>query len=967
MAKPSAMVLCVVCAVLAFGLIGFMLPLLLDEGTADSDTGFRISNLISYARRRMSMLQKPSRLPADDAAATLIFRASLASSTSLVGDDLSDVLLAALLSDARSSAAADAVHGCRSHVTSFVETTGMRLQHEIPALFVAAGCHFWNTFSPQQQQRMRTSMLSAANYLSNNATAGGLYDIRLPSDDGRDGAGPDRLAVSTLRQAQASAALRCAGSLFGMDAHLGAGERLRRGLHALYQPSGESGDGNGPFDLGLVAAQSSSSSTGASSTRDDTLVMANLKRVRGLTSDLPQLLFWLEHRDLPAIVIKEIAEASYGLACPVGLKSGRDLGGAAGNRGGAVGAAGVGAVYSEGAPWRVTPIEQAISLVGVLKHMLPLQSREAGPGDFEASDALAALVDVLLRTAPALMQLEGEAASRTGEEVRSRVARLQSQYENAVKKEAAQKKKDLQGAAAGDGGAARSVAKRAAEQPPGGGAPSALPSQAQSLASMANATSPLSVLSSSAFSLTYPEHLIPLPPSEQPMDVHASSRVEGGVEASLALMMPEAGQAGTVFRMRLMQKLAAASDDPSSASVRSAITALASGKGAHSDRDTLARWMIRIARYPDPGLAVVRAGGEQDTVEHVVMEVSRHEHKAVDPKLPEDMELSSFDGISATMLIRGDGHPLAVTTAVAARFYRRLYEDAWAWHANRQRAATEAVWNSEARSNSNKISRWVSRWFWAPGNWLFGTSDRQRSLPNPFGAAPGSNHALVRSVTSSDMLLYLTSQAADVTLLVRQYAWQGEPLLSRWRQMRPAVGGTGGATAVKRSTSAAPADVDRALRGDSTPAKAGATAAVASNAVPDAAPATAVDAASARVVNLDRLCSGPRLPTSEVAHQCCRGDAAAATFTCKGAGGNVLTLPCTYALDDFCDCLGDGSDEPGGSACAGIVPSHDFWCETGIKRVVDGYLTAGQAGHIDAAKVKDGFEDCVDGADERDR
>ncbi|GLH13825.1 Uncharacterized protein GBIM_18314, partial [Gryllus bimaculatus] len=53
--------------------------------------------------------------------------------------------------------------------------------------------------------------------------------------------------------------------------------------------------------------------------------------------------------------------------------------------------------------------------------------------------------------------------------------------------------------------------------------------------------------------------------------------------------------------------------------------------------------------------------------------------------------------------------------------------------------------------------------------------------------------------------------------------------------------------------------------------------------------------------------------------------------------------------DDYCDCVSDGSDEPGTNACV----NGKFYCETDR---LTGYLPAG--------RVNDGICDCCDGSDE---
>lgn len=70
-------------------------------------------------------------------------------------------------------------------------------------------------------------------------------------------------------------------------------------------------------------------------------------------------------------------------------------------------------------------------------------------------------------------------------------------------------------------------------------------------------------------------------------------------------------------------------------------------------------------------------------------------------------------------------------------------------------------------------------------------------------------------------------------------------------------------------------------------------------------------------------------------------------FTCLDGS---KTLPASAINDDFCDCTGDGSDEPGTSACQ----QGQFFC-----------LNKGYRGKfIPSSLVNDGVCDCCDGSDE---
>lgn len=93
----------------------------------------------------------------------------------------------------------------------------------------------------------------------------------------------------------------------------------------------------------------------------------------------------------------------------------------------------------------------------------------------------------------------------------------------------------------------------------------------------------------------------------------------------------------------------------------------------------------------------------------------------------------------------------------------------------------------------------------------------------------------------------------------------------------------------------------------------------------------------------------------------------APTFTCPGSGEESgIVLQASQINDDFCDCTVTGADEPGTSACSGIVafvpdaplthstPTDKFWC------VNKGY----KGRYIPTSQVQDGVCDCCDGSDE---
>lgn len=94
--------------------------------------------------------------------------------------------------------------------------------------------------------------------------------------------------------------------------------------------------------------------------------------------------------------------------------------------------------------------------------------------------------------------------------------------------------------------------------------------------------------------------------------------------------------------------------------------------------------------------------------------------------------------------------------------------------------------------------------------------------------------------------------------------------------------------------------------------------------------------AAARKVSCDR-----GIAAASRQEYCCQG-----WFRCKDALERVI--PCAQVNDDYCDC-GNGSDEPGTSACS--ARGARFAC-------------ASDPQNISTAFVDDGFRDCKDGSDE---
>mmetsp|Transcript_34606 Transcript_34606/g.55778 ORF Transcript_34606/g.55778 Transcript_34606/m.55778 type:complete len:243 (-) Transcript_34606:174-902(-) len=75
-------------------------------------------------------------------------------------------------------------------------------------------------------------------------------------------------------------------------------------------------------------------------------------------------------------------------------------------------------------------------------------------------------------------------------------------------------------------------------------------------------------------------------------------------------------------------------------------------------------------------------------------------------------------------------------------------------------------------------------------------------------------------------------------------------------------------------------------------------------------------------------------------------------FRCQVKGLTERTFPCSRMNDDFCDCTGDGFDEPNTSACSAVRKgkSSIFTCLNGEQTFV--------------SRIGDGIRDCSDGSDE---
>ena len=98
------------------------------------------------------------------------------------------------------------------------------------------------------------------------------------------------------------------------------------------------------------------------------------------------------------------------------------------------------------------------------------------------------------------------------------------------------------------------------------------------------------------------------------------------------------------------------------------------------------------------------------------------------------------------------------------------------------------------------------------------------------------------------------------------------------------------------------------------------------------------------------------------------------TFTCTAQDARnaflpiAVSIPCSRAEDDFCDCSADGADEYLTNACA-HVPNTFFYCASGGRMVEGGALVRipsvrANSKYIPATNVRDGIVDCNGGEDE---
>jgi len=1006
---------CLLSFLIFFTITSFLLPYIFASDDDDVTTNSRLGapphlSLSSLLRRVSANLEndwKKARRdvklhPTDLAASVLSFRAAFVQ-TQVVKqeegeedddeEEIVSVLLGALMSERNDFEVAAMLERSRPLVRPYFFTSSVgksvtqsqRLKrsssiqkHEISALFVLASCRVFEESSRRFGSGLRDDMILATDGLSSRVTNEGLLDLHHKDDqnniDDNDNNNQERF-YSTLRQGESLAALRCSGAKLNHKEYFETAERLRRGLFLFY--SAVENDSGALDDSNFKSPFATS-----------TLIDKNGKALqnRELTTQLPMLLLFLEHRDVPAQVIQEIAETSMALLTPVGLQEESKVSSDLNKKSTATTSLPHG---TRAWSWRVSPIEQAIAFAGIVKHMLPLSGRlnaggnsvgdEAGAGDLLSADSLSALIDGVLRVEQALMQLEEESASRMSEKVRQTMSvfykdlrdeplggisdiRIKSLLRNTAK---FQKHLGDSAAAAVLGKLQRSISKRAGNNPKSWSSSEnalfALPSLPPSISLLLNATSLLDDSYNNVL-FTFPQFLTPLHSSDRPL----SPRLVADAASSFSwpeLRDSESAQ-GKQIRAELSDRLVAAGEDSLAAIVRDVSTA----NTTTPPLTALAPLIEEIAngmRYPQTGgLLVVRTRDSEteETIipEQVVVEVLRHQHSAAaltedengngksDNSNSDSIDDSSIDASSPqrlvkkdsvkhsnTVLVRGNGRPFHSSTAVAAVFFRRLFENAYTWLKGRD-ALVVAEEKMKKVKNDAPIKLWINE------------NDALRSKSK----SP--------QISSSAMQAYLHSGAADASLLAVDFEWLKDPLLSKYRNIRG-----GEERSILNKTHFKPfGNIGKIMEESKTQPR-----------------VEQID----ENVYMKRLCSDSSGDRSKSAwfKSCCLDAVATSTFSSTSlptfqclsvTSGQELftTLPCRFAEDDFCDCLVDGADEVTTSACSTIEdksrrePNLGFHCASGVRsdppRGI--LLGGGQSNYISYKKVKDGVADCNNGEDE---
>lgn len=575
-------------------------------------------------------------------------------------------------------------------------------------------------------------------------------------------------------------------------------ERLRRGLSQLVPDAGEEGAPALYWGLtysspgsGLTPQEGEEEDKGVPVEKPGELDLERLAPVSTLTSELAQTLLYLEPGDIPDDLLQSIAESSVALTTPVGIRM---------ESGGAAGAGD--AWETDTAAWRVAPGEQAVIVQGALKHLLALddhasreQAEEGGtgadkvPGEAElkhgleekewaTADALAALMDRALRIAPALAAVQKEAAGRNDERMRRASSRVDSLLHT----------KQL-------GGGKRQV--EAAED-----------------------EHTVSMLSS-AHRFPFATTFIPVGPTETAVDPRSAPPML----PLWSWIRGSSGLTGTLFRLQYVATMVmgGAKVDIKEGVHKEAVDSPTSlGKDAGR---ALAQELLSSLAYPVHGLQVVRLPGQPEGgqgmtqgqrreqegmkkaaeenlaalgltsgrslgVEQVVVQVPAHAHDAA-PGAQADVH-GEAEEVTGTLSVRGDGHPVALPTVVAAQLLRVLYESAYTWHKSRAQRGRSGASPSPPALNPHPVPPTGEQGdrkkvliekgkaaLRAVGHQL--QAVKLQSVLFPFkrrGAAAGP----APSISNGALLSFLTSGTQQAEALVQRLYWGDAEREEAWRE-----------------------------------------------------------------------------------------------------------------------------------------------------------------------------------------
>ena len=240
--------------------------------------------------------------------------------------------------------------------------------YDATALFVLFNCRVWPLLSSSMAASVQGEFEGAMKALRSRLTQDGLYAIPHPL------AGGGASIARASHQAQAIAALRCASATLQQPQLAVHAAMLLRQLHAMYLPpptiksTADVDDVTQlPFMLAaLVTPKASGRNSSSSNGSGGSLQYALLSQLSAFSSstnnplsaelglhpsELAQLLLWLEPGDLPDTVIARVAAFLQAtLETPAGWRDG------------------VASVSGSGS-WRVSPMEQTVTLLGATKHI----------------------------------------------------------------------------------------------------------------------------------------------------------------------------------------------------------------------------------------------------------------------------------------------------------------------------------------------------------------------------------------------------------------------------------------------------------------------------------------------------------------------------------------------------------------------------------------------------------------------